>query len=109
MPSKKKLSERSEATLGQILKNPDQMVTPSDLASARVVKSYSTISEWVRKEWLPEPHQLPNGRKYWLGREIAAALERGLASNFDFDAHEEAKAKSDMTAARLRAEFRLEE
>ncbi len=81
MPSKKKLSQRSDATLDDILKNPGRMVTPSDLASARIVRSYSTIGDWVRKKWLPEPHQLPNGRKYWLGDEIAAALERGSSSS----------------------------
>ena len=81
MPSSKKLSERSDATLDDILKNPGRMVTPSDLASARIVRSYSTIGDWVRKKWLPEPHQLPNGRKYWLGNEIAAALKRGSSSS----------------------------
>ncbi len=77
MPSKKKLSQRSDATLAEILQNPGRMVTPSDLASAGIVRSYSTIGVWVRKKWLPEPHELPNGRKYWLGDEIATALKRG--------------------------------
>ena len=77
MPSKKKLRERSNATLGEILDNPDRMVTPSDLAASNVVRSYTGITEWVRKGWLPKPHELPNGRKYWLGRDIAQALRRG--------------------------------
>ena len=81
MPSKKKLSQRSDATLGDILQNPERMVTPSDLASARIVRSYSTIGDWVRKNWLPQPHELPNGRKYWMGHEIAAALERGSSTS----------------------------
>ena len=77
MPSKKKLSERSDATLGDILKNPERIVTPSDLASAGVVRSYSTIKEWVRRGWLSEPHEFPNGHKFWFGREIVPTVKRG--------------------------------
>jgi hypothetical protein len=41
--------------------------------------------------------------------ELARILKDALASNFDFGAHEEAKAESDKAAARLRAEFGLDE
>jgi hypothetical protein len=74
MASRKKLRERSDATLGDILDNPGRIVSPSDLASAGVVGSYSTIKSWVDKGWLPEPHRLPNGQKYWTGGEIGDAL-----------------------------------
>ena len=37
--------------------------------------------------------------------ELARILKDALASNFDFGAHEEARAESDKAAARLRAEF----
>lgn len=77
MPSRKKLSERSDTTLEDIFKNPGRIVTPSDLASAGVVGSYSTISEWVRKGWLPKPHEFPNGHKFWFGREIVPTVKRG--------------------------------
>ena len=70
MASKKKLRERSNATLGDILSNPDQKVTPSDLAAAGIIGSYSTIIEWERKGWLPEAYRLPNGQKFWFGRQI---------------------------------------
>jgi hypothetical protein len=76
MPSKKRLCERSDATLGDITNNRGRMVSPSDLAAAGVVGSYSTINVWVDKGWLPEPHRLPNGQKYWMGGEIADALGR---------------------------------
>ena len=76
MPSSKKLSERSDATLGDILSNPDRKVTPADLASAGIVRSYSTITDWVRKGWLAEPRRLPNGQKFWLGYEVAPVVQR---------------------------------
>ena len=76
MPSKKKLRERSNTTLGDILDNPSAMVTPSDLASAGITESYSTIKAWVDRGWLPEPHRLPNGQVYWTGGQIADALGR---------------------------------
>ncbi len=68
-----KLSERSNATLADVTTT-GRMVTPADLASAGVCRSYTSLQEWTRKGWLPEPHTLPNGRIYWLGEEIAAAL-----------------------------------
>ena len=74
MPSIKKLSERSTATLADITK-PGCMVSPSDLASAGIVRSYSGIRDWIDKGWLPPPHELPNGRKFWTGEEIAEALK----------------------------------
>ena len=76
MPSKKRLCQRSDATLGDILDNPGRMVSPSDLASAGVIGSYSTIKAWVDRGWLPKPHRLPNGQKYWTGGQIANALGR---------------------------------
>ncbi len=76
MPSSKKLSERSDATLGDILSNPNRKVTPADLASAGIVESYSTIIEWERKGWLPEAYRLPNGQKIWLGHQIAPVVQR---------------------------------
>ena len=76
MASKKKLRERSNATLGDILSNPDRKVTPSDLAAAGIIGSYSTISEWLRKGWLPEPHRLPNGQFFWLGCQIAPVVRQ---------------------------------
>ena len=81
MPSRKKLSERSNATLGDILKHPDRKVGPSDLASAGICGSYSTLGAWIEKGWLPEPHIMPNGQKFWFGSEIAAALGLGPPSN----------------------------
>ena len=41
--------------------------------------------------------------------ELARILKDALASNFDFDAHEKAKAESDKAAEHLRAEFGLDE
>ncbi len=79
MPSKKKLSERSEATLGEIFANPNKAFTIPDLASAGVLGSYSTMKNWLDRGWFPPPHELPNGRKIWLGSEIAAALRRRSA------------------------------
>ncbi len=76
MPSRKKLRERSNATLGEILSSPDRMVTPSDLAASGVVRSYTGQAEWVRKGWLDKPHELPNGRKFWFGHQIADAVRR---------------------------------
>lgn len=76
MASRKKLRERSDATLGDILDNPGMMVTPSDLASAGVTGSYSTIKAWVDRGWLPKPYRLPNGQEYWTGGQIADALGR---------------------------------
>ena len=76
MPSKKKLSERSSVTFGEILSNPDEIYTSADLASARIVGSYTTIKSWVEKGWLPKPRVFPNGVKYWTGRELAARLGR---------------------------------
>jgi hypothetical protein len=70
MPSTKRLCERSDATLGDILDNPGRKVSPSDLASAGVVGSYSTINDWIEKGWLPEPYRLPNGQIYWTGGQI---------------------------------------
>ena len=71
----KKLRERSDATLTDVT-TPGRLVSPSDLAAAGVVRSYSGIKDWVAKGWLMKPRQLPNGRLYWLGEEIAAALRR---------------------------------
>ena len=76
MASKKKLCERSNATLGDILSNPDRKVTPADLASAGIVGSYSTMHDWIRKGWLAEPYELPNGQKFWFGRQIAPVIRR---------------------------------
>ncbi len=66
----KKLRERSNATLADVTQ-PGVMVTPSDLAAAGVVKSYSSLRDWIRKGWLPQPRELPNGRMYWTGEQIA--------------------------------------
>ncbi len=69
----KKLRERSQANLADVTQ-PGRMVTPSDLAAAGVVRSYSGIRDWVDKGWLPPPHELPNGRKYWTGEQIEEVL-----------------------------------
>ena len=67
----KKLRERSDATLADVTQ-PGRMVTPSDLAAAGVVRSYSSLRDWIRKGWLPPPpRELPNGRQYWTGEQIA--------------------------------------
>ena len=66
----KKLCERSTATLADVTQ-PGVMVTPSDLAAAGLVRSYSTIRDWIKKGWLPPPHELANGRQYWTGEQIA--------------------------------------
>ncbi len=66
----KKLRERSNATLADVMQ-PGRMVTPSDLAAAGIVRSYSSLRDWIRKGWLPPPSELPNGRKYWTGEQIA--------------------------------------
>ena len=66
----KKLRERSNATLADVTQ-PGRMVTPSDLAAAGVVGSYSSIRDWIEKGWLPPPRELPNGRIYWTGDKIA--------------------------------------
>ena len=72
----KKLRERSTATLADVTQS-GRMVTPSDLAAAGVVRSYSSLRDWIRKGWLPPPRELPNGRIYWLGEQIAGS--RALA------------------------------
>ena len=72
---RKKLRERSDATLARVT-TPGCMVRPADLAAAGVVRSYSGINEWVRKKWLPPPRRLPNGGMYWFGETIADALAR---------------------------------
>ncbi len=66
----KKLRERSNATLADVTQ-PGRMVTPSDLAAAGVVRSYSSLRDWIKKGWLPAPRELPNGRQYWTGEQIA--------------------------------------
>ncbi len=66
----KKLCERSNATLADVTQ-PGRMVTPSDLAAAGVVRSYSSLRDWIKKGWLPAPRELPNGRQYWTGEQIA--------------------------------------
>ena len=66
----KKLRERSSATLADVTQ-PGKMVTPSDLAAAGLVQSYSSLRDWIRKGWLPPPRKLPNGRQYWTGEQIA--------------------------------------
>lgn len=76
---RKKLRDRSDATLADVTA-PGVMVSPADLAAAGLVRSYSGINDWVRKGWLPAPHRLPNGRKYWTGEEIAESVtQRGCA------------------------------
>ena len=71
----KKLRDRSLANLAEVLM-PGRMVSPADLASAGIVRSYSGIRDWVRKGWLPEPKELPNGRIYWTGEQIAETVIR---------------------------------
>ncbi len=66
----KKLRERSNATLADVMQ-PGRMVTPSDLAAAGIVRSYSSLRDWIKKGWLPPPRELPNGRQYWTGEQIA--------------------------------------
>ncbi len=66
----KKLRERSNATLADVTQ-PGRMVTPSNLAAAGIVKSYSSLRDWIKKGWLPPPRELPNGRQYWTGEQIA--------------------------------------
>ena len=79
MPSQKKLSERSNATFADVT-TPVRAVSPSDLASAGIIGSYSGINDWIRKGWLPRPIELPNGRKIWTGEVIAEMINRRQAT-----------------------------
>ena len=42
--------------------------------NGKICGSYSTLGAWIEKGWLPEPHIMPNGQKFWFGSEIADAL-----------------------------------
>ena len=44
---RKKLRERSNVTLGDILSSPDRAFSVADMASAGILGSYSTATYWV--------------------------------------------------------------
>ena len=73
---RKKLRERSDVTLRIILSSPDRAFSVADMASAEILGSFTTMNSWLDRGWFPSPIELPNGRKVWLGSEIAAALRR---------------------------------
>ncbi len=76
-------------------KHIDELVLPTAPAKATDNRSFDGQGT-VQAEAIP-PDQL------------AHILRDALASNFDFDAHEKAKAESDKVAAHLRDEFGLGE